>query len=47
MQSVSVYGVDGSLTFDNTKIADFTKIEEKVVSDHNEELSFQLFKNEA
>ena len=46
MQSVSVYGVDGSLTFDNTKIADFTKIEEKVVSDHNEELSFQLFKNE-
>ncbi|MGX7048503.1 hypothetical protein RU86_GL000549 [Lactococcus piscium] len=46
MQSVSVYGVNGSLAFDNSKIDDFTKKEEKVVSGHTEELSFQLFKNE-
>lgn len=46
MQSVSVYGVDGGLVFDNTKIKDFTKKEESIVSGHNEELSFQLFKNE-
>lgn len=46
MQSVSVYGVSRSSTFDNKKINHFIKKEEKNVSGHNEELSFQLFKNE-
>lgn len=46
MQSVSVYGVGRSSTFDNKKINYFIKKEVINVSGHNEELSFQLFKNE-